>query len=238
MRHEVTTLLLGPILLRQGRQVRERTMLLPEPAGDRHGRVGAGPVLRILIIGDSAGAGVGAADQSEALSGQLVARLASEYTVHWRLAARSGATVAQTRRRLKRLDAESWDWVVVSLGVNDVVARTSLDAWVRSLASLRDFLMAQFSRPRILFSGLPPMHLFPALPQPLRWYLGSRARDFDQALARWTADQENCTRLGTGFSHDPGLMAPDGFHPGPGLYRLWGQAVADHIRARVHVDGV
>jgi hypothetical protein len=32
-------------------------------------------------------------------------------------------------------------------------------------------------------SGLPPMHRFPALPQPLRWYIGSRARDFDRALA-------------------------------------------------------
>jgi hypothetical protein len=34
-----------------------------------------------------------------------------------------------------------------------------------------------------VLSGLPPMHRFPALPQPLRWYVGSRARDFNRVLA-------------------------------------------------------
>jgi hypothetical protein len=31
------------------------------------------------------------------------------------------------------------------------------------------------------------MHRFPALPQPLRWYVGSRARDFDRALEELAA---------------------------------------------------
>ncbi len=230
MRHELSTILLGPLLLRQGRQVRQRVALLPEPDGERQGVAGEGPPLRVLIIGDSAGAGVGAATQTEALSGRMVAELAGQYKVHWQLMARSGATLAQTVRRLRRLDAEPWDWVVVSLGVNDVVARTTLDVWRQGLSGLRDLLREKFQQPRILFSGLPPMHLFPALPQPLRWYLGARARDFDAALAAWADSHADCVRLATDFSHDPALMARDGFHPGPGLYRLWGQAVASQIK--------
>lgn len=232
MRHEIATVLLAPILVRQGRQVRRRVLILPEPSGARQGRLGQGPLLRVLIIGDSAGAGVGASTQDEALSGRLTTALAVSHTVKWRLVARSGATVDGIIRRLNRLPDEPRDWVVVSLGVNDVIARKSMAAWRDSLEQLRALLHRKFNQPRILFSGLPPLHLFPALPEPLRWYLGARARDFDKALAVWAAGQPDCERLATDFSRDPNLMASDGFHPGPGLYKLWGQAAADHILAR------
>jgi lysophospholipase L1-like esterase len=231
MRHAAVTALLGPILYRQGRQVRGRINLLPEPPGARHGRVGSGPALSLLIVGDSAGAGVGAPHQAEALSGQVVQTLARNFDVQWRLAAWSGATIPATMRRLEGLPPGTWDYVIVSAGVNDVVSGHSLGRWRENLSRLRDLLHSRFGRPHILFSGLPPVHLFPALPQPLRWYLGARTRDFDRALARWVQDQEHCTRLPTDFPRDAALLATDGFHPGPGLYRLWGGAAADHIRA-------
>lgn len=231
MRHALATALLGPLLFRQGRQVRSRINLLPEPPGDRQGRTGSGPLLRVLIVGDSAGAGVGAADQADALIGRTVHALAGDFEVQWRLAAWSGATVPAALRRLDEVPPGGWDYVIVSLGVNDVVAGHSLARWRGHLARLRDVLHSRFEQPYILFSGLPPVHLFPALPQPLRWYLGARTRDFDRALARWVADQAHCTRLPTEFPRDAALLASDGFHPGPGLYQLWGIAAADLIRA-------
>ena len=39
----------------------------------------------------------------------------------------------------------------------------------------------------VVLSGLPPMHAFPALPQPLRTYIGSRAKRLDAVLARLMA---------------------------------------------------
>ena len=227
----MATVLLGPILLQQGQKVRQHITQLPEPPGDRQGTAGSGPRLRLLIIGDSAGAGVGAAHQDDALSGQTVRQLSCQYTVNWRLHARAGTTIPVIMRRLMRLESEPWDWVVVSLGANDVVSRHSLAQWQENLDRLRDLLDERFDRPRLLFSGLPPMHLFPALPQPLRWYLGTRAKEFDRALGNWASSRERCARLATDFTRDPALMATDGFHPGPGLYRLWGQAVAEHIRS-------
>lgn len=230
MTHQLASLLLGPILLKQGRQVRQHISLLPEPPGERQGVAGTGPAVRILIIGDSAGAGVGAAHQNDALSGQVVQALAPDFTVHWRLAARTGATVRTTLRHLQLLEADPWDWVIVSLGVNDVVTRDSRARWRDNLSALRGLIQGRFGRPRILFSGLPPVHLFPALPQPLRWYLGARAKAFDRTLACWASGQDRCERLQTDFPRAATLMATDGFHPGPGLYKLWGRAVADHIR--------
>ena len=79
MRHALATVLLGPLLLLQGRHVRRVTPTLPEPPGDRRGITGTGPELRLLILGDSAPADVGASHQSEALLGQLVSALAHEF---------------------------------------------------------------------------------------------------------------------------------------------------------------
>ncbi len=129
MRHLVATVLLGPVLLRQGQKARQKITLLPEPPGDRHGTSGTGPTLNLLIVGDSAGAGVGAAHQTESLSGRAVAHLSTDHTVNWRLQARSGATVPAAMRRLKRLEPESFDWVVVSLGANDVVMHKMSGLW-------------------------------------------------------------------------------------------------------------
>ena len=66
MTHWLLTLLLGPLLLYQGFRVRRNILLLPEPPGERTGTAGDGPPLRLLVTGDSAAAGVGAAHQQSA----------------------------------------------------------------------------------------------------------------------------------------------------------------------------
>ncbi len=81
---------LAPILLWQGRKVRQRTLRLPEAGGARTGSLGQGLPLRVLLLGDSAAAGVGVGRQEEALAGQLAAQLSSEYQVAWQLLAESG----------------------------------------------------------------------------------------------------------------------------------------------------
>jgi hypothetical protein len=81
---------LGPILWLQRKYVRRVTLKLPEPNGPREGVTGHGPLLRLLIAGDSAAAGVGSNSQEEALCGQLVQRLSQRYSVQWQLRAVSG----------------------------------------------------------------------------------------------------------------------------------------------------
>src|SRR6266516_1669739 len=59
---------LGPVLLPQSKWLKRNALRLPEAAGPREGKVGVGePVLRLLVVGDSSAAGVGVADQAQAL---------------------------------------------------------------------------------------------------------------------------------------------------------------------------
>ena len=233
LRHALATVALGPLLLSQGRRVRREVPLLPEPPGARSGIAGEGPPLRLLILGDSAAAGVGAASQDEALAGRLAVALAPAFRVDWRLEATTGDTTADALARLREFPAAPFDAVLTSLGVNDVTGRLPLGAWRRRQLALIDRLRERFGAAHIVLSALPPMHRFPALPQPLRWYVGSRARDFNRVLAGVARERPGCDYLE--LEHrgmDVTAMASDGFHPGPPLYALWAQEAAALIRRR------
>ena len=141
MKHLVATILLGPLLLLQGRHVRRVTPLLPEPPGPREGRQGAGPPLRLLILGDSAAAGVGAPEQADALSGQLCARLGRCFELDWKLVAQTGATTPDTLQTLASMPAERFDVVVTSLGVNDVTSGRSPKRWIAEQARRDDVVV-------------------------------------------------------------------------------------------------
>ncbi len=76
---------------------------------------------------------------------------------------------------------------------------------------------------------MPPVHGFPALPQPLRWYLGRRATEFDKLLQQDVAAELGTHFVSLRFSRDVTLVAADGFHPGPAIYREWAMHAAQQI---------
>lgn len=231
LRHALATIAFGPVLLAQGRHVRRTVPTLPEPSGARSGVLGEGPHLRLLVLGDSAAAGVGADHQDQALTGRLVVSLAPTFRVHWTLLAFTGATTADLLGRLEAEAPVPFDAVVTSLGVNDVTGRLPLGEWRRRQLALIDALRARHGAAHIVLSALPPMHRFPALPQPLRWYVGCRARDFNRVLAGVAHERPGCDYLELDHgAMDVSAMASDGFHPGPPLYELWGREAAARIK--------
>lgn len=227
--HHVGGVLLAPLLATQGLLARRAVPKLPEPDCHRSGSTGCGPPLSLLVLGDSAAAGVGVAHQADALTGQILARLTGHYTVHWRIEATTGATTGDTLERLAALPPEKFDVAVTSLGVNDVTRGKRRGTWLSQQRALVELLRRRFGVQRIMLSSLPPVHVFPALPQPLRWFLGSRTRYFDHALAGFCAVTEGCEHIAPDYTFEESMMASDGFHPGAGVYREWGAAVAEHI---------
>lgn len=231
--YQLATLGLAPVLVAQGMRVRRGVVRLDEPPGARSGCEGAGMPLRLLIAGDSAAAGVGAASQQKALSGQLVEQLRPTLQVHWKLAAQTGHTVRDVIGQLHAAAPERFDVAVVSIGVNDVTGRTASADWIARQAALIDLLKSKFGVTHILLSSLPPMHVFPALPQPLRWYLGMRAGQLNDMLRTIAEDDPCCEFLQIDFPFEPGCMAADGFHPGAPAYSAWAIAAARAIRRRI-----
>lgn len=233
MRYTFAAIGLAPFLIVQALYVRFVTPRLPEPQGDRSGIYGSGPRLSLLILGDSAAAGVGASTQSQALSGQLVTALGDDFRVSWKLIAQTGDKAGDTAAKLQMLSPEKFDVVVTSIGVNDVTHGTNARKWIDQQGRIVELLLSKFQSQHIMLSSVPPMHLFPALPQPLRWYLGERAGQFNRLLKEFAAGSKRCEFVAIDFPLETAYMAADGFHPGPLAYAVWAKHVAAVILRRL-----
>jgi len=223
---------LAPLLAAQGLWVRRRVPVLPEAEGPRQGEAGpAGRPVELLIVGDSSAAGVGVDTQEQALAGRLVAALAARgRRVRWRLVARSGVTSAQALALLRESDPPlRADIAVAVLGVNDVVDRVPVPEAIAAREALADWLLREAGARHVAFAALPPVHQFPALPQPLRAMAGAQARRHDRALAAWAARRERVAHVPMDVTLDARVMARDGFHPGEPVYRACGEALAAHL---------
>jgi len=225
---------LGPVLLPQARWLRRTALRLPEAAGARQGTVGEGEsLLRLLVVGDSSAAGVGVADQAQALALPLARFVANRLrgAVSWQLVARTGVNTAQARALIAQQDLNPADLVVTALGVNDVSSQVSATRFLRETELLWVELRRITGARWAILSGLPPMHMLRAVPHPLRWYLGQYARWLDAAARRW-AEQHGLGYCHLQWATDPASLAKDGFHPGPALYPQWAERLADLIVQR------
>ncbi len=216
----------------QGARLRRATEILPPAAGPTGGVVpgpGDSAAVRLLVIGDSTAAGVGAANHEEAIAGSL-ARLAAEdvrAAVQWRVIAQSGATSRRVRHSLlpELEGSDPFDLAVVLVGVNDVLARRHLDQWQEDVAAVLAGVTARAGL--VVMTGLPPFDRFPSMPRTLGRYLTGRGRRLDEVAERLCRDEEQVLWIDSAglLADDAEFFARDGFHPSATGYQRWAHAI-------------
>ena len=229
MKLRLLKFLLAPVLVVQGLWVRWKTPRLAEPVTKKQGLVGSGPELRMLLLGDSSAAGVGAETAEASLLGQLTNLLSQDHQLRYHMLAETGKTTAQTIDDIRALPAQKFDVVITALGVNDVTSQVPIKTWNEQQAGLVQLLQQKFSPEQIIMSGLPPVRHFPALPWPLNLYLGLYADALNQALLELLEAHTSVFFHSLRNYPDEALCASDGFHPGPEVYRLWAMYLVDII---------
>ena len=217
----------APWLLFQGLRIKRKALILPEAVGLRDGCSGKGSDLRVLIVGDSSGAGVGVSDQKDALSGQLVAALEKTHRVSWKLVAKTGATTKSTTALLGSGPDTAYDVAVLALGANDVVRLLFVSWWCANQSQLRNQLHARFKVRKIFVTAVPPLQNFPALPSLLQWILGAQAARMNDALQEDIANEADTYLVTIDLPFTLGAMVSEGFHPSARTCALWGQSMAD-----------
>jgi lysophospholipase L1-like esterase len=232
MFYKIIAIPLLPIFLFQGKKVKKNIPKLPEAEGVRSGVVGKGKKVKLLILGDSAAAGVGTDIQENALSGQLIGLLRDDYKLSWELVAKSGKTTEGAIRDLNKIDSKSinYDIVIISSGVNDVLSKLDASKWVKQVEKLTNILKNDFNSKLILFTNVPPMGKFTALPQPLRWYLGSKSNEFNMKLDQIFKNTDGVYNFNIDFKDTKSSLAVDGFHPSKHGYKLWAEALSNLIK--------
>ena len=256
---------LAPVYLYQGHKIKRDTVRLPEPNGERHGQVqldnpAGNPLdtlkdnrqqaLNLMIVGDSAAAGVGSQTQQEALVGNLIPLLTQQPiiqttfdTLNWSLQATTGHTSFDILRRLYVLPAPSQpiDVMVLSVGVNDITSNVSASQWQQQIENIITIVQRKFGVRELIFLSLPPMAQMPAIPAPLNNFVGAKASILDNTLQQVCAAHDGVTYMATDFArmideHSNGtpidirvMFASDGFHPSSLMYGYWAQQLVELI---------
>lgn len=221
---------LSPLLVLQGLKVRRDTPRLPAAAGPNSGickAPGQLRPLRLVAVGESTVAGVGAPSHDQALTAQLAARMATMtgHTVAWCAFGLSGASVSVAQKNLlPAVDSEPADLLLVVFGVNDVLEHTRPARYARQLQALIGALRERVGDAPVLVAAAPPMARFPSLPRPLSGYLGARAALLNRAARGMSI--ERAAHVALGLRLEPALFAVDGFHPSPAGYTVWAEALA------------
>ncbi|MFZ7792922.1 SGNH/GDSL hydrolase family protein [Acinetobacter lwoffii] len=230
---KAATIALIPALVIQGNRVKKNTLKLPEPLGKRQGRTGTGKKLSLLILGDSAAAGVGVEHQDDALLGAILHKLKSDFEIEWKLQAKTGDTSSKVIRALDQMEVQHYDVIITSVGVNDVTKLMPAEVWIQKQEQLYSKIQQKFSPKLIIAAGVPPMNMFPALPNPLAWLFGKYAKHMNLKLEKFVNQQVNMQWIEYDIEKYRAMnlqMAADGFHPSKEVYTLWGQEVAGKIR--------
>jgi len=221
-----------PVLLAQGYWIRKRTPRLPDAGGPLEGTIaGEGEPIKVIAVGESTVAGIGAATHETALTGQLAQALnrRSNRTVNWLVVARSGINARKSVAELvPGLAGRHADVVLIALGVNDSIEFHSARRWASDIERLIEAVRSEVGDALVLLAGVPPLHYFPALPQPLSFVLGARSASLGAASVRIANKMKRVVyvpfQIAKGDSRQ--LFCSDGFHPSELGYSLWAEQLA------------
>ncbi|MDN6871830.1 SGNH/GDSL hydrolase family protein [Pseudomonas citronellolis] len=222
-----------PLALPMAVRTRRTALRLAPAAGACERLAGAefpGEPLRLLLLGESTVAGVGASCLDFALAGRLATALAArlQRPVAWRALGENGITASEACERLLPLAGGRYDLVTLVFGVNDTTHFSSGERWRAAIARLIGHFQADGAR--VVCTAVPPLRHFRALPWLLRQLLGWRAALLDGQL------RELATALGAGFctvglEMQPQYLAIDGYHPSALGYQVWGEHLAQWLVA-------
>ena len=202
------------------------------------------PAIKYLAMGDSTGAGWGAA-RLEATYPYLVAQTMAKrgFRVHVVNVARGGATVSDVKaNQLADLTKFAPDLITLSVGANDATHFTPTDDYRRDLNAIVSALKQSGAR-TISVADTPDMWLAPALPTPLSWATARRARAQNTILSELASDSRLqivplYARGKLDARLDPDLYAADRFHPSAAGYARWAKLFVSALPQRRHRQSV
>lgn len=203
------------------------------------GSVGDGRPLRMVVLGDSTAAGVGASDPQHSVAGLVASALSASTARRLDLTsvAASGARVEDLDAQVDAALAASPALALVLVGANDVTHLTGLGGVRAGLGgAVRRLTAAGVS---VVVGTCPDMGAIPSFPQPLRAIAGARGRRVAAAEAQATEQAGGVAvplgaLTGPAFRANPArTFASDGFHPSDAGYQLWADALLPAVRMAV-----
>lgn len=219
-----------PFLHRQGQRVRRKVGVLPDAQGGRRGRVGDGEeTVKLLVLGESTVAGLGARTHENALAGQFAKFLGAKIkkAVEWYVIGKNGVTASRAMSELvPQIPDENFDYILLGLGGNDVLKLSSPFKWRRDMTEILRFMREKYPQAVIFMTNAPAVHLSPVLPQPIKFLLGSLSAMHDRNSKEFTQKMGNVNYFHRPNEITVGFFA-DGIHPSEAGYAVWSERMIE-----------
>lgn len=207
---------------------------LPDEAPlDHDGRVGSGPdpPLRMVWLGDSTAAGVGASVADRAIPQRVAIALGRPVELT-SLAVSGDRASDVVANQVDQLAGLRPDVVLVSVGANDVVHLTSRGDFRSRLEAL---VAGVPDQAMVVLLGVPDMGAPNRYLQPLRSIAGWRGRQLDD-VTRDVAHESGAVYVDIAGETGPTMrsdrgryFAADRYHPSDEGYALWADAVLEQL---------
>ncbi len=161
-----------PFLIYQAFQIKKQK---PSPPSISENLVLGNGNRKILILGESTAAGVGASSIESTMAGHFFNQLGNEFhlTNLGKNGLRVSEVLAQFRESLNEVQGKL-EGVFLFLGANDCFRLTNPKEYRTELVVLIQFLKSKFSTEWIYLADIPPVQLFPAFPKLLKYYLNQQ----------------------------------------------------------------
>ncbi len=224
---------LAPFLFLQGAITRWKVGVLPDAQGPKNGVYGDGPnPAKLLVIGESTVAGLGARNHDLALAGQFAKYLGDhiDRSVAWDVIGRNGVTARRTIDELVPLVADkTYDYVLLGIGGNDVMKLSSPRSWRRDMLELIGIMRRRNPDAVIFISNCPMIIYTSAIPPPSKDLLWQLSQMHDANIKEFTRDLERV------FYYPQPVKVPlegffaDGIHPSEQGYADWSRAMIEYF---------
>lgn len=220
---------LAPLLYVQGRVTRWKVGVLPDAAGPTSGRTeGEGDAARLLVIGESTVAGLGARSHEYALAGQFARRLAEHLgrPVAWHVVGRNGVTARRTIDELLPLVPDrSFDHILLGIGGNDVMKLSSPRVWRRDMTELLGILRSSHPHAAVFISNCPMIGMSPVIPHPAKALLWRLSQMHNDNIIEFTRPMPRVFYYPQPAGVTPEGFFADGIHPSEQGYADWAAAM-------------
>ena len=203
---------------------------LPTPGDSPQGICsGNANEFKILGLGESPMAGVGISKHSLTLTGLTAVRLNKLLgcKISWKILAENGLILKNLNKLISEQLYENVDLVLVSIGGNDVFKLTPPWVWKKNIDTCVRFLIQNYNKPLILFSPVPPVGRFPAIPVPLSIAFGFWEFLLQASLVQTINSIDKAYLLNESFPGDKKYYLEDGIHPSPLAYGPWSEKLAN-----------
>ena len=228
----IAILPITPFLFIQSRITRWKVGLLPDAEGPA-GIAGTGEnEVKLLVIGESTVAGLGARTHELALGGQFAKGIHERTgkTVRWSAFGKNGVTARRTIDELWPLvPDEKFDYVLLGIGGNDVMKLSSPKKWRRDMLELIGIVREANPDAVIFISNCPMIIHSPILPQPIKGILWNLSQMHNANILEFTAGMDRVYYYPQPVDVNFEGFWADGIHPSEQGYRDWAAAMLAHF---------